>query len=105
MKTDMITLQPFDPFTVLLVAVLNPVTIAVAFFMGREADQWQKLIVAAFAATCAGFLFLFALAYVQIVHIKGFGTTSGVFLAQFFFALVWAFVGYKMRSARNKPTG
>ncbi|MBU1209758.1 MAG: hypothetical protein KJ587_00615 [Alphaproteobacteria bacterium] len=93
----MFHLQPFDPYGVLLVALLNPVVIAVAFFMGRDADQWQKVIVAAFAATCAGFLFLYALAYVRFVIVTGFGAPTGVFVAQFFLGLVWAFIGYRFR--------
>lgn len=93
----MLHLQPFDPYGVLLVALLNPVVIAVAFLMGRDADQWQKVIIAGFAATCAGFLFLYALAWVRIVIVTGFGAPTGVFVAQFFLGLFWAFIGYKFR--------
>ena len=49
-------IKPFDPWTLVLIALLNPVVIAVAFYMGRLADQSQKLIVAAFAASLAGFI-------------------------------------------------
>ncbi len=91
----MIALQPFDPLSVVLVALFNPLVIAVAFMMGRDADQWQKLIVAAFAASCAGFLLIYALAYVRIIAVQGFGAPTGVFVLQFLFALVWAWLGYR----------
>ena len=91
----MIALQPCDPLSVVLVALFNPLVIAVAFMMGRDADQWQKLIVAAFAASCAGFLLIYALAYVRIIAVQGFGAPTGVFVLQFLFALVWAWLGYR----------
>ena len=47
-------IKPFDPWTLVLISLLNPVVIAVAFYMGRLADQPQKLVVAAFAASLAG---------------------------------------------------
>lgn len=100
----MITLEPFDPYSIVLVALLNPVTVGVAFLMGRGANQWQKLIVAAFAAACAGFILIYALAYVQLVHVKGFGAPTGVFVLQFVFGLLWAYIGYRMRPERP-PAG
>ena len=51
----MIELNAFDPKTLLLLALLNPAVIATGFLMGRSADQWQKVIIAAFAASLAGF--------------------------------------------------
>ena len=99
----MIVLQPFDPYAILIVALLNPLVIAVAFLMGREADQWQKIIVAAFAASCAGFLLLYALAFVQIIAVKGFGAPTGVFVAQFLIGLLWAWLGYRFRP-KNSPS-
>lgn len=91
----MFHLQPFDPYGIVLFALLNPVVIAVAFLMGRTANQWQKVIIAGFAASCAGFLFLYALAFVRLVIVQGFGAPTGVFVAQFVFGIVWAWVGYQ----------
>ena len=45
---------PVDLTAVMLAALLNPVVIVVAFWMGRSADQRQKLPVAAFAAALRG---------------------------------------------------
>ena len=50
----MISINSFDPMTLLLFAALNPVVIVVAFLMGRKADQWQKIPIAALAASIAG---------------------------------------------------
>src|SRR5258705_10276604 len=52
-------MTPVDLRDVVLTALLNPAVIVVAFWMGRSADQWQKLPVAAFAAALAGFVVLF----------------------------------------------
>ncbi len=97
----MIALQPFDPFDILIVSLLNPVAIAVAFYLGRDSNQWQKLIVAAFASACAGFLFLYVLIYFRIVIAKGFGAPTGVFVVQFLLGFVWAYIGYRMRPTKK----
>ena len=44
----------FSPITLLMIALANPFVIGVAFLMGRQADQWQKLIIAGMAAALAG---------------------------------------------------
>ena len=74
----MIDINPFDPQTVVLLGALNPVTILVAFLLGRKADQWQKIPVAAFAGAFAGFLLV--------------GFVSG---------LIWALVGYFIFPAKK----
>jgi hypothetical protein len=90
-------LSPFDPTTVILVALLNPAVIAVAFLMGRAADQWQKILIAAFAASLAGFVLFWLVTYIGLVPVKGFGGEAGIVLAQFLFGLVWAAIGYWTR--------
>lgn len=97
----MIVLQPFDPYAIILVALLNPVVILLAFVLGRDANQWQKLIVAGFAASCAGFLVLYALAYFRVIVVKGFGAPTGVFVAQFLFGIIWAWIGYRFWPKSN----
>ncbi len=93
---------PVDLDMVLLTALLNPVVAIVAFWMGRSADQWQKLPLAAFAASLAGI----AAVYVAVrLGRGGLARTSrapaGVFIAQLVPALVWAYAGY--RFARRAP--
>lgn len=91
----MIELQPFDPVSIILIALLNPVTIGVAFLMGRAADQWQKLIIVAFAAAFAGSILIWFAAFAGLLPARGIGGEAGVFVAQFLFGLVWALIGYK----------
>ncbi len=90
----MMELQQFDPWSVGLVALLNPVAIVVSLLMGRAADQWQKLIVAAFAGGLAGFVAIWFATYFGLLPIKGVGAATGVFILQFLFGLVWAAVGF-----------
>jgi len=101
------TLTTFDPLALVVFAALNPVVMIVAFYMGMKADQWQKLIVAAFAASLAGFLLLYALIAIGIVKDKGIGGESGIVVLQTVFGFFWALAGYglaralKARSSRG----
>ena len=88
---------PFDPVTLVLIALLNPAVIAVAFLMGRRADQWQKLIVAAFAASLAGFALYWLVAAVGLLPIHALGGEAGLVLMQLVPGLVWAGIGYWSR--------
>jgi hypothetical protein len=94
----MAEIQPFDPLTLVLIALLNPVVIAVAYFMGRKADQWQKIPIAAFAASFAGFILYWLVAAVGLLPIHALGGEAGVVVMQFLFGLVWAGIGYRSRS-------
>jgi hypothetical protein len=93
----MAEIQPFDPKTLFLIALLNPAVIAVAIIMGRKADQWQKLPIAAFAASLAGFVLFWIVAAVGLLPIHALGGEAGIVVMQFFFGLVWAGVGYALR--------
>ncbi len=90
-------INPFEPMTLLLIALLNPVVIAVAFLMGRRADQWQKLIVAAFAASLAGVALYWLAGAVGLMPIHALGGEAALLLLQFLFGLVWAALGYFLR--------
>ncbi len=92
----MIDINPFDPRTLVLIALLNPATIAVAFYMGRHADQWQKLPVAAFAGACAGFLLYWLASTVGIFAVHALGGEAGLVLMGFGLGLVWAIIGYAL---------
>lgn len=98
-------LSPFHPVTLFLIAVLNPAVIVVAFLMGRAADQKQKVLIAAFAASLAGFVLFWVVTYLRIVTVKGFGGEAGLVVAQFFFGLIWASIGYWTRSRGTKHAG
>ncbi len=78
----------------MLIAALNPVVIAVAFFMGRRADQWQKLIVAAFAASLAGYALYWLAAAVGLMPVHALGGEAAVVMMQFLLGFLWAGLGY-----------
>src|SRR5688572_8288487 len=65
-KRPELEIVPFDPATLVKIALFNPVVIIIAFMMGRRADQWQKIIVAAFAASLAGYLLYWLVAAVGL---------------------------------------
>lgn len=85
---------PFDPGTLIKIALFNPAIIIVAFLMGRSADQWQKLIVAGFAASLAGFILYWLVAAVGLMPVHALGGEAAVLLIGFLFGLVWAGIGY-----------
>ncbi len=93
-------LLPDVPITsVLLFALLNPATIVVAFLMGRRADQWPKIVIAAFAGALAGaaLLWLGTLLRLSMLATPA-RAAAGIFVAGFVFALVWAAIGYSRRT-------
>jgi hypothetical protein len=85
---------PFDPVTLIKIALFNPAIIIVAFLMGRRADQWQKIIVAAFAASLAGFILYWVVVAVGLMPVHALGGEAAVLLIGFLFGLVWAGLGY-----------
>ncbi len=90
-------IKPFDPQTLVMIALFNPVVIVVAFVMGRKADQWQKIIVAAFAASLAGLILYWLVAEVGLMPIHAIGGESALLLMQLVLGLVWASLGYFLR--------
>lgn len=92
---------PVDLKAVLLTALLNPAVIVVAFWMGRRADQWQKVPVAAFAAALIGSALIYIAVRLGVTGVAGVGrAAAGVFIAQFLFGLAWACAGYRLRRPR-----
>lgn len=87
-------INSFDPMTLVLIALLNPAVIAVGLWMGRKADQWQKLPIVAFAAALAGFILYWLVTMLQLVHVHALGSEAGLVALQFGFGLIWAVLGY-----------
>lgn len=86
---------PIDLTAVLLTALLNPAVPIVAFLMGRNANQWQKLPVAAFAAALVGSALVYVAVRLGITGVAGVGrAAAGVFVTQFLLGLVWAVAGF-----------
>jgi hypothetical protein len=90
-------IKPFDPGTLVWIAALNPVVIVIAFVMGQRASEWQKLIIAAFAASLAGFILYWLAAEVGLVAVHALGGEAALLLLQMLFGLGWAALGYVLR--------
>ena len=88
-------LQGFDPLSLLLIAALNPAVIAVAFLMGRAADEPQKIVVAAFAAALAGSALIWSATFLKILPSRALGADAGIFVLQMLLGALWASVGYR----------
>jgi hypothetical protein len=99
-------MTPVDLKAVVLTALLNPAVIVVAFWMGRSADQWQKLPVAAFAAALAGSVLVYVAAQLGLFGVADVGwAAGGIFTAQFLSGLVWVCLGayFGRRFGRRRP--
>jgi hypothetical protein len=96
-----VEIVPFDPATLLKIALFNPAVIVVAVMMGRRADQWQKLIVAGFAASCAGYLLYWLVAAVGLMPVHALGGEAAVLLMQFLFGMIWAALAYWLTPLRR----
>jgi hypothetical protein len=93
---------PVDLNAVLATAILNPVVIVVAVWMGSAADQPQKLPLAAFAAALLGMAAVYLAVRFNLVGPTGTGrAAAGIFIAQFVFALAWAYAGYRLAHRRT----
>lgn len=93
----MISIDTFDPLTLVLLAAFNPAVIAVAVLMGRNADQWQKLPIAALAAALVGFLLYWIGGQLGLFAIHAVGGEAAVFVLQIILGLAWAALGYGLR--------
>ena len=98
----MLELTPFAPLNLIVIAALNPVVIVVGFLMGRAADQWQKLLIAGFAAAFAGAIALWLAVAAGLLPAHGIGGEAGVFVASIVTGTLWAALGYWL--ARRKPS-
>ncbi len=83
-------LSAFNPWDLVLIGALNPIVIGIAWVMGRKADQWQKILVAAFAASLAGIIGIWLVTYFNLLPASGFGWTGGLFVVQLLMGLLWA---------------
>jgi uncharacterized membrane protein len=97
----MIPINAFDPVTLVLISLLNPAAAVTGFLMGRHADQWQKLIVAAMGAALAGFVLYWIATYVGIFRVHALGGEGGMILMQTVLGFLWACVGYFIFPAKK----
>ncbi len=92
-------LQPdVDVLQALAFAAFNPATIAVAFLMGRKADQKAKILIAAFAGALAGTALLYVAALLRIWDAPELGrAAAGIFAGSVIAGLVYAAIGYALK--------
>ena len=91
----------FDPLTLLAMAVLNPVVVGVAVYMGLKSDQWQKLVVVGFASAFAGAMAVWLATTFGVLAPRPFGSDAGLFLFSFVYGMLVGWIAYtfKKRSA------
>lgn len=88
---------------VALAGVLNPVLMAVAFIMGRKADQAVKLVIAAFAGAIASVVTLYLAALVGVPGADNLSRAiAGVFTVSLIAGIFYAAAGYWGRKL-SKP--
>ena len=85
---------------ILLLALLNPVVVAVGFLMGRRADQVQKLVIAGFLAAIAGTLFVGLLMATGLSR-SGPRLLMGVFIVAMVSGAIAAWLGWCVRHRRR----
>lgn len=86
---------------VFLFAALNPATVIISIWMGRNADQRAKILLAAFAGAVAAALLLNAAAFLRLSDAPNLARASaGVFAAALLFGLVYAGIGFATRKPK-----
>lgn len=92
-------LQPdVNVLEALAFAAFNPATIAVAFLMGRKADQKAKILIAAFVGAIAGVALLYVAALFRILDAPELGrAAAGIFGASLIAGLIYAGLGYALK--------
>ncbi len=79
-------------------AALNPATIAVAFLMGRKADEKPKILIAAFAGAIAGTALLYAATWFRLWDAPTLArAAAGVFAASLVCGAVYGWIGYLLK--------
>jgi len=81
----------------LLLSLFNPATMLVGYWIGRKADQVQKVVVGGFAAGFAGVLFIVLLGKLGI-WIGNPRAVGGAFVACFFAGVLWSYVGWRVQT-------
>lgn len=92
------TRNPGEIWTILAWALLNPAVVIVAAYLGRQADQWQKIIIAAFAGGIAGVVTSAVGQNLGLINLLP-RSFAGIFAASFCLAVVAGAVGYWTRRA------
>ncbi len=90
------TRNPGETWTILAWALLNPVVVLVAAWLGRKADQWQKVAIAAFGGAISGVVTAAIGQNLGLINLLP-RSFAGIFVAASCLAVVAAAVGYATR--------
>jgi hypothetical protein len=94
--------MPPDLKDVLLLAFMNPATIAAGFWVGRKVDQREKIVLAGFIAGVAGVAFAGLLMLTGLFEPKV-RLLGGVLVASGLLGILWASIGYASRPQAPDP--
>jgi hypothetical protein len=76
-------------------SALNPATMAVAFWMGRKANEKPKILIAAFAGAIAGVVLIYVAALLRFWDAPMLGRAGGgIFASGLAAGIVYAWLGY-----------
>lgn len=93
---------PPELWEVLTLSFMNLGTILAGFFVGRRADQLQKIVVGAFASGFAGVAFAWLLLALGLADAKP-RALAGVFVLSFVLGIVWTWLGFISRKMSRRP--
>lgn len=93
---------PPELWDVLTLSFMNLGSILAGFFVGRRADQPQKIVVGAFASGVAGVVFAMLIMALGWSEVRT-GSLAGVFVLCFLFGVAWTWIGYISRKPRPEP--
>ncbi|MFV0295011.1 MAG: hypothetical protein ACK5JT_02705 [Hyphomicrobiaceae bacterium] len=96
----MIAIPP-DLKDALLLAVANPAAIAAGYYLGRKADQVQKLVLAPFVAGIAGMAFAWLLMRTGVIEPK-IRLLVGIFIASGVLGIGWSVLGYLVQTWKSR---
>lgn len=88
--------MPQELKDVLTLSLLNPATILIGYWLGRIADQRQKVVVGAMAAGIGGAVFAWILMRFGFVAAKP-RLIAGVFLTSALLGIAWFLLGHTLR--------
>lgn len=93
-------IMPPELKQILLLAFVNPATLLAGYWLGRHADQVQKLAIAAFIAAAAGTFYVWLLMRFGFVESQP-RLVAGVFIASAILGGLWSWLGYSTRPYRK----
>jgi len=86
---------------IIQLAFFNPATLVVGYWLGRRADEIQKVVIVGFVAGLAGTAFAWLIMQVGLTPMQ-MKLLSGVFVLSTVLGTAWAMLGHWTRNHRGK---